>query len=255
MSKGQPVIIVKKKGHGGHGHHGGAWKVAYADFVTALMAFFLVMWLVGQSPQVKAAVAGYFRHPGVFDTTRGGGVLPGGVEGLKETGVTPSAVPDNVHQARRVLEQAAENLRQALQKVPALKALEDRIEITVTEEGLRIELLENDKDNFFAVGSAQLMPQTVELLGVIAKELSTLGNGIAVEGHTDSRAYASSNGYSNWELSTDRANAARRTMEGQGLRQRQIDAVRGFADTNLRYPDDPLDPRNRRVSIVVRSGA
>jgi chemotaxis protein MotB len=254
MSKGQPVIIVKRKGHGGHGHHGGAWKVAYADFVTAMMAFFLVMWLVGQSPQVKAAVAGYFRDPGVFETTRGGGVLPGGAEGLRESGVTPVNVPDNVQKARELLERAAENLRQALQKVPVLKALEDRIEITVTAEGLRIELLENDKNSFFAVGSAQLLPETIELLGVIAKELSTLGNTIALEGHTDSRAYTSPNGYSNWELSTDRANAARRAMETHGLRARQIDAVRGFADTRPRYPNDSLDPRNRRISIVVQSG-
>jgi hypothetical protein len=170
VSKGQPVIIVKKKVHGHHAHHGGAWKVAYADFVTAMMAFFLVMWLVGQSPNVKAAVAGYFRDPGVFDTTRGGGVLPGGTEGLKETGVTPAPL-DSVNAAREVLERAAENLRQALAKVPAFKALEDRIQITVTAEGLRIELLENAKSSFFAVGSSQLLPETVELLGLIATEL------------------------------------------------------------------------------------
>jgi chemotaxis protein MotB len=254
MSKGQPVIIVKKRGHGSHGHHGGAWKVAYADFVTALMAFFLVMWLVGQSPEVKMAVAGYFRDPGVFETTRAGGVLPGGAEGLRETGVTPTAIDNDVQRAREVLERAAENLREALKRVPALNALEGRIEITVTAEGLRIELLENDKNSFFAVGSAQLLPETVQLLGVIAKELSTLGNPIAVEGHTDSRAYTSPNGYTNWELSADRANAARRAMESHGLRQRQIDAVRGFADTRPRYPNDPLDARNRRISIVVQNG-
>jgi len=253
MSKGQPVIIVKKKGHGGHGHHGGAWKVAYADFVTAMMAFFLVMWLVGQSPQVKAAVGGYFRDPGVFETTKGGGVLPGSTVGLKDSGVTPP--PDSVKQAQEVLERAAEHLREALQKVPALKALEDRIEITVTPEGLRIELLENEKNSFFAVGSAQLLPETVELLGVIAKELSPLGNKVAMEGHTDSRPYGSRNGYTNWDLSTDRANSARRAMESHGLREGQVDAIRGFADTRLRYPDDSLDPRNRRISIVVQSGS
>ncbi len=253
MSKGQPVIIVKKKGHGGHGHHGGAWKVAYADFVTAMMAFFLVMWLVGQSPQVKAAVGGYFRDPGVFETTKGGGVLPGSTVGLKDSGVSPP--PDSVKQAQEVLERAAEHLREALQKVPALKALEDRIEITVTAEGLRIELLENEKNSFFAVGSAQLLPETVELLGVIAKELSPLGNKVALEGHTDSRPYGSRNGYTNWDLSTDRANSARRAMEGHGLREGQVDAIRGFADTRLRYPDDSLDPRNRRISIVVQSGS
>jgi len=254
MSKGQPVIIVKKRGHGGHAHHGGAWKVAYADFVTAMMAFFLVMWLVAQSPQVKAAVAGYFRDPGVFETTRGGGVLPGGAEGLRETGVTPAAEPNNVRAAREVLERAAERVRHALADVPALKALQDRIEITVTPEGLRIELLEDAQKSFFAVGSAQLLPETVELLGVIAQELSSLGNTVALEGHTDSRPYSAANGYSNWELSTDRANAARRVMESRGLRPHQIDAVRGFADTRLRYPDDALDPRNRRISIVVQSG-
>jgi chemotaxis protein MotB len=254
VSKNQPVVIVKKKGHAHHGHHGGAWKVAYADFVTAMMAFFLVMWLVNQSPAVKAAVAGYFRDPGVFETTRAGGVLPGGAEGLRETGVTPTVLPENVRQAREVLERAAERLREALEKVPELSALKDRIEITVTPEGLRIELLENASKSFFAVGSARPLAETVELLAVIAKELSMLGNSVALEGHTDSRAYVTTN-YGNWELSTDRANSARRVMESHGLRAGQINAVRGFADTRLRYPDDPLDPRNRRISIVVQSTA
>ena len=254
MSEGQPVIVVqKKRGRGHHGHHGGAWKVAYADFVTALMAFFLVMWLVAQSPDVKAAVAGYFRDPGVFDSARSAGVLPGGAEGLRETGVTSVPVPENVQAAREALERAAARLRQALEKVPTLKALEDLIEITVTAEGLRIELLENDQKSFFAVGSAQLLPETVELLSVVAMELGTLANAVAIEGHTDSRAYSPSNAYGNWELSTERANAARRAMERHGLRSGQIDAVRGFADTRLRYPDDSLDSRNRRISIVVQS--
>src|SRR5678816_1979997 len=116
----RPIIIKRIKKGGGHGHHGGAWKVAYADFVTAMMAFFLVMWLVGQSPKVKAAVGGYFRDPGVFETTKGGGVLPGATDGLKDSGVVPE--PDSVKQAQEVLERAAEHLREALQKVPALKA-------------------------------------------------------------------------------------------------------------------------------------
>jgi chemotaxis protein MotB len=257
MSKGQPVVIVKKKGKGHHGHHGGAWKVAYADFVTAMMAFFLVMWLVGQSPNVKAAVAGYFRDPGVFETTRGSGVLPGGTEGLRESGVTPVSkpIPDDVKSAREVLEKAAEHLRQALAKVPSLKALEDRIEITVTAEGLRIELLETAKNSFFAVGSADLLPETVQILAVISQELGTLGNPVALEGHTDNRAYADSKGYGNWELSTDRANSARRAMERFGLRPGQINAVRGYANTRLRTPKTPLDARNRRISIVVQNGS
>jgi chemotaxis protein MotB len=257
MSKGQPIVIVKKKGKGHHGHHGGAWKVAYADFVTAMMAFFLVMWLVNQSPSVKAAVAGYFRDPGVFETTRGGGVLPGGAEGLKESGVTPvsTAVPNDVKTAQEILEKAAEHLREALKKIPSLKALEDRIEITVTSEGLRIELLETAKNSFFSVGSADLLPETVQILAVISQELGTLGNPVALEGHTDSRAYADSKGYGNWELSTDRANSARRAMERFGLRKGQIDAVRGYADTRLRTPNSSLDARNRRISIVVQNGS
>ena len=256
MSKGQPVVIVKKKGKGHHGHHGGAWKVAYADFVTAMMAFFLVMWLVGQSPNVKAAVAGYFRDPGVFETTRGSGVLPGGTEGLRETGVTPvpKPIPDDVKSAQEVLEKAAEHLREALGKLPSLKALEDRIEITVTSEGLRIELLETAKNSFFAVGSADLLPETVQILAVISQELGTLDNAVALEGHTDSRAYADSKGYGNWELSTDRANSARRAMEKFGLRGGQINGVRGYANTRLRTPKTPLDARNRRISIVVQNG-
>ena len=252
MSKGQQVVIVKKRGHGAHGHHGGAWKVAYADFVTAMMAFFLVMWLVAQSPQVKAAVAGYFRDPGVFDTTRGSGVLPGGAEGLRETGVTPAARTSDVQEAQAVLERAAAHLRETLRSTPSLKSLEDRIEITVTPEGLRIELLETANKSFFEVGSAELLPETVELLAIISKELGSLGNPIALEGHTDSRKYAASK-YGNWELSTDRANAARRAMEKFGLRDGQINAVRGYADTRLRTRDEPLDARNRRVSIVVQN--
>jgi chemotaxis protein MotB len=254
MSKGQQILIVKKKDKGHHGHHGGAWKVAYADFVTAMMAFFLVMWLVGQSPNVKAAVAGYFRDPGVFETTRSSGVLPGGAEGLKDDAVS-KPIPDDVKSAQAVLEQAAAHLREALAKVPSLKALEDRIEITVTAEGLRIELLETAKNSFFAVGSSDLLPETVQILAVISQELGKLGNPVALEGHTDSRGYADSKGYGNWELSTDRANAARRAMERFGLRAGQINGVRGYANTRLRTPDSPLDARNRRISIVVQNGA
>jgi chemotaxis protein MotB len=255
MSKGQPVVIVRKKGKGHHGHHGGAWKVAYADFVTAMMAFFLVMWLVGQSPNVKAAVAGYFRDPGVFETTRRGGVLPGGAEGLKDSGVAPVAEANDVKSAQALLETAAAHLREALAKIPSLKALEDRIEITVTAEGLRIELLETAKNSFFAVGSADLLPETVQILAVISDELGKLGNPVALEGHTDSRAYADSKGYGNWELSTDRANSARRAMERFGLRPGQINAVRGYANTRLRTANAPLDARNRRISIVVQNGS
>jgi chemotaxis protein MotB len=249
VSKNAPIIIIKKKKHGHHGHHGGAWKVAYADFVTAMMAFFLVMWIVGQSASVKAAVAMYFRDPGVFDKGRVGGVLPGA-----ESGVTAkdSAASVDAHDAIAALEQAAEDLRHTLEALPEFTALKDRIQIELTAEGLRIELLEDAHDGFFEVGRSGLRPEGIKLLALIAKELGKLPNQIALEGHTDSRPYVSTDMFSNWELSTDRANAARRVMQQTGLGPQQIEGVRGYADTRLRYRDTPLDARNRRISIVVR---
>ncbi len=248
----QPVIIIKKKGHGKHGHHGGAWKVAYADFVTAMMAFFLVMWIVAQSEEVKAGVAGYFRDPGAF-TEGGRGVLPGSENGTTGGG-QPMGMTD-LEAAKSLLEQAAEEIRRALAAVPEFEHLKDQVEITLTDEGLRIELREAPDDGFFDSGSATVKPSTVAMLRVIATQLGELPNKVAVEGHTDSLPYSAESGvYTNWELSADRANAARRILEGSGTKQGQIEAVRGFADTRLRKPDQPLDAGNRRISIVVRRG-
>jgi chemotaxis protein MotB len=254
-SKGEQVIIIKKKGHHKHGHHGGAWKVAYADFVTAMMAFFLVMWLVGQSPQVKASIANYFRDPGAFEQA-GKGVLPGvqaGITGGGQTLSTPQAknADPDIDSARRALNNAAEHLRAAVQLKFA--DVQDRIDITVTDEGLRIELREAPDDGFFSSGSAAMKPYTEQLLAVISAELGRLTNKIAVEGHTDARPYGAANGtYTNWELSADRANAARRVLVRTGVRYEQIEGVRGFADTKPRTPDNPLDAGNRRISIIVR---
>jgi chemotaxis protein MotB len=250
--KEQPVIIIKKKVHGHHAHHGGAWKVAYADFVTAMMAFFLVMWIVGQSNPMKAGVAGYFRDPGAFAQGRGEatGLLPGAPRGIQPPG-TPSST-EAVVAAKAVLEAAAERLRQAFEQLPEFANIKDRIEIEVTPEGLRIELVDTSNESFFEVGRAELRRETVDVLSVIASELSKIPNGVAVEGHTDSRAFVGAS-YGNWELSTERANAARRAMESAGLAPEQIEGVRGFADRKLHFADDPLDPRNRRVSIVVHN--
>jgi chemotaxis protein MotB len=248
----QPVIIIKKKGHGKHGHHGGAWKVAYADFVTAMMAFFLVMWIVAQSEEVKAGVAGYFRDPGAF-TAGGRGVLPGSENGTSGGG-QPMGMTD-LEAAKSLLEQAAEEIRRALAALPEFEHLKDQVEITLTDEGLRIELREAPDDGFFDSGSATVKPSTVAMLRVIATQLGELPNKVAVEGHTDSLPYSAESGvYTNWELSADRANAARRILESSGTKQGQIEAVRGFADTRLRKPDQPLDAGNRRISIVVRRG-
>jgi chemotaxis protein MotB len=246
---GQPIIVVKKKsGHGGH--HGGAWKVAYADFVTAMMAFFLVMWLVGQSKSVKAAVGGYFRDPAVFEMQGGKGVLPGGQ--TLETQAAPPKPTDEETERQR-LENAAKRIRERLDQVSAFKNLRKQIEFSVSPEGLRIDLLEQNDSTFFDSGSATLRGETERILGVIAGELAGLKDDIVVEGHTDSRPYQANDRYSNWELSADRANAARRAMERGGLRTDQVSSVRGLADRELRIPTDPFDARNRRVSILVKS--
>jgi chemotaxis protein MotB len=248
----QPVIIIKKQSHGRHAHHGGAWKVAYADFVTAMMAFFLVMWIVAQSADVKAGVAGYFRDPGAF-TEGGRGVLPGAEAGTTGGG-QPMGMTD-LEAAKSALERAAEEIRKALSSLPEFEHLKDQVEITLTEEGLRIELREAPDDGFFDSGSAQVKESTVAMLKVIATQLGELPNRVAVEGHTDSQRYSAESAvYTNWELSADRANAARRILEASGIREGQIEAVRGFADTRLRKPEEPRDAGNRRISIVVRRG-
>lgn len=256
FDKGSPVIIKKRKLRRHSAAHGGAWKVAYADFVTALMAFFLVMWLVNQSQSVKAAVGNYFRDPGIFDQQKSNGPIAGGElrldpDGLssKKREVTDEAV---LEEERRVLERTADRIRTLLSTSPDLKKLQKQIEIQVTREGLRIELLEGEHPTFFASGSAELAPLTRNVLSLIAHELGKLKNTVLLEGHTDSRPYASTTGYTNWELSADRANAARRAMQQSGLWTGQVSGIRGFADTALRIANQPLDPRNRRVSVVVR---
>jgi chemotaxis protein MotB len=261
MSKTPPntIFIVKKaRGHGG-GHHGGAWKVAYADFVTAMMAFFLVMWLVTQSKDVKAGVAGYFRDPGIFNYDHGKGVLPGGTPGVEANGAPKVTMVDAkagaAEKDRQQLNVTADKIRAELQQAPEFKRLRDQVEVSVAPEGLRIEMVERSGSSFFGSGSAVLLGDSERILGAIAKQLSNLSNEVVIEGHSDSRPFANGDKYGNWELSADRANAARRVVEREGLHPGQIRGVRGYADTQLHIASDPLDPRNRRVSIVVRSKA
>jgi chemotaxis protein MotB len=249
--KSQPVIIVKRHKRGHQGGHGGAWKVAYADFVTAMMAFFLVMWLVGQSPAVKSAVSAYFKDPGVFDKSKDGGLLDGG-KGVSTGGVeaTMNAATTAANE-RKILEETARKIREVLESSKEFQALKKQVELMVTSEGLRIELSESDETGFFDTGSASLKTSGAEIVAVIAAQLGKLDNAVVLEGHTDSRPYSAAGGYNNWDLSVDRANAARRVMEAHGLRPHQIREVRGYADTKLRMPTDALDSRNRRVSIMV----
>jgi chemotaxis protein MotB len=222
--------------HGG----GGAWKVAYADFVTALMALFIVLWLMGASQKVKASVSGYFRDPRGFTRTLGAG--PGGSgEGLV-------VHQRNVGEVRRQLEQA-------LSEMPGFRKLRDNVKFSVTGEGLRIDLLETEQGMFFVSGSAAPTGSGEELLRVLSRELGHLPNELVIEGHTDARPFRNAlptQGYSNWELAADRANAARRLLHSYGVRPEQVVEVRGFADQKPFNPEDRFDARNRRVSVVVR---
>jgi chemotaxis protein MotB len=235
------IIVKKKKGHGGH--HGGAWKVAYADFVTAMMALFIVLWIVGQSSSAKQAISMYFKDPGVFESGQGGGILQG------TSGSAPSPTSNAVIEMEK-LKAEAKKIEEVIAATPEFDKFKDKIQITVAKEGLRIELVENSTGLFFDVGSAQMKPETVKLLKLVAQEIGRLNNNIMIEGYTDARPYVGKD-YSNWELSADRANTARRVLEGNGVRQDQVLQVRGFADRNLKHPDLPMDAANRRVSILV----
>ena len=249
IQKAQPIVIIKKRRHAKHGHHGGAWKVAYADFVTAMMAFFLVMWLVNTSPQVRSNLASYFRDPGLFELTSGGGAMPGASMGA----TAGNAQMPPVAAERAALEATADNIREALESVASFKDIEDRVEVTVTAEGLRIEMLDKDDRSFFDIGSSQVHPDLVEVLRTVAANIKDVPNKIAIEGHTDARPYGPGNQYSNWELSSGRANSARRVLEESGLDATHLEALHGYGNSRLRYPDQPLDARNRRIAIVLLS--
>jgi chemotaxis protein MotB len=248
IQKAQPVIIVKKRRHAKHGHHGSAWKVAYADFVTAMMAFFMVMWLINTSPQVRSSLASYFRDPGVFELTSGGGAMMGASAGaMSGNSQTPP-----VAAAKAALEQTAERIREALEALPSFPQIEARVEMEVTGEGLRIEMLDLAEQSFFDVGSTNIRPEMEEILRVITNNVRHLPNTVAIEGHTDSRPYGPGLNYSNWELASGRANSARRVMEQAGMKESQLDALHGYGNSRLRYPDRPYDARNRRIAVVIR---
>jgi chemotaxis protein MotB len=243
------VVVKKKKDHGGS--HGGAWKVAYADFVTAMMALFIVLWIVGQSNQLKQMIAEYFKDPVVFEQkVRSGGLLPDSPPMGTPGPVPPSITKEDKKEEIKKLEEEAQKLKELIKATPVFDKFKGQVEITVSEEGLRIELVDNSSGLFFDVGSAHLKAETVQLLGTIGSEVGKLQNQVVVEGYTDSRPYVTP-GYSNWELSVDRANAARKILAENGLGKGQIHEVRGFADRKLRHPENPLDYSNRRVSILV----
>jgi len=218
-------------------HRSGAWKVAYADFVTALMALFIVLWMMTSSRAVRQSVSGYFKDPRGYTRSLGAGPANSGESLAAHSG--------------RLQKQIEEALRQ----MPEFQKLRDNVRFSVTGEGLRIDLMETEQGLFFGTGNPIPTSQGERMLSILAREIGRMTNAVVIEGHTDARPFRDANptsGYSNWELATDRANAARRLLHTYGMPPSQVVEVRGFADQRPLLPDSPGDPRNRRISLVVR---
>ena len=284
MQKAQPIVIVKKARHAKHGHHGGAWKVAYADFVTAMMAFFLVMWLVGiASKEQRAAVSEYFRNPSAVEGTAAipgtsslgpGGAsdkliptanalsIPGGPgPRVGEPGeATRSRVPSDATEDaraaaaaedRRQLEELRRELEAAIEKSQALAPFKDQLLIDLTPEGLRVQVVDRLNRPMFDLGSARMKDYTVEVMHELGALLAGTPHRISLAGHTDETPFHAPRGYGNWELSSDRANAARRALLDGGLDEARIARVVGLASSVPFDRDDVRAPVNRRISLVV----
>ena len=239
----KPRVIAKKcrLPHGG-GHHGGAWKVAYADFVTAMMALFLVLWLLGASnSKEKAVIAHYFREPGVFSGSRG--IIPHGGQDKLGEGIIQAPSMETLHA----------NIKEGLSALKASLNVTDQVPITITADGLLIEMIDKEKQAFFEVNSANVKPIMRKILSLIAKEIKAAPNLLIVAGHTDARGFHDDSFYSNWELSSARALNTRRDLEELGIASHRFEQVVGYADRKLRLPNDPLAAENRRISILIKN--
>ncbi|WP_312707900.1 flagellar motor protein MotB [Stenotrophomonas sp.] len=280
MAETKPTVIVRKVRKAGHGgHHGGSWKVAYADFVTAMMAFFLVLWLMAStSKPERAAISEYFRNPsplaGQSPTPAPGMAGPGGASTsmIKLGGATDlsrgnsndpfqnqkQAMQQPVDQQQRdkqQLEALMKELQEAISRSQALEPFKDQLLLDLTPEGLRIQIVDKQNRPMFDLGSASLKPYTQQILHELAEYLNHVPNRISLTGHTDITAYSAARGYGNWELSADRANAARRALVDGGLEDSKITRVVGLSSSVLFDKVDPQNPINRRISIVVMTHA
>ncbi len=277
-----PTVIVRRKRKSGHpSHHGGAWKIAYADFVTAMMAFFLLMWLLGSTSKYdKQGIEDYFNTPlaAVFGGKDGSGaarssVVEGGGRDLSSSRpgeanksqvnkdqvskvpVTTAHVAESAADAQR-LQQLKEKLTALIENTPALRAFKDQIRIDITSEGLRIEIVDSLKRPMFASGSSKLEGYVTTILTAIGASLNDVDNRVSLAGHTDAVPYSGGEtGYSNWELSSERANAARRALVAGGMNERKVLQVRGLADALPLNKDVTDEPTNRRISILVMNKA
>ncbi|MCW5623939.1 MAG: flagellar motor protein MotB [Burkholderiales bacterium] len=270
----QRPIIVKRIKKGGHGHHGGAWKIAYADFVTAMMAFFLLMWLLGSTTKGDLnGISEYFKTPlkvalqggsgsgdaisiikgGGTDLTRKTGQQNVGAAGIKRTGVNEKDAEKVLQQQEALrLKDLKAQLESAIDASEMLRQFKNQLLIDITTEGLRVQIVDEQNRPMFAIGSSQLQPYTREILREIGKVLNDVPNRLTLSGHTDAKPYSGGDrGYSNWELSADRANAARRELLGGGMAEDRIARVIGLGSAVLLDADDPTNPINRRVSIIV----
>ncbi len=297
---GQQPIVIKKINKAA-GHHGGAWKVAYADFVTAMMAFFLLMWLLNVTDaEQKNAISNYFdpTHPKISESMSGAGGVMGGTslsqEGAMVTNVqpiteksptgtsgsssqsaeasterkgqeapqniTPALIQDNAEELAAQEIKAAEDtelgaveeiLNDAMEKNPELAELQENLMIDVTHEGLRIQVVDSEGKPMFPSGSSQMYERTRQLLTQIGDVINTVPNEISIRGHTDSIPYGAGADYTNWELSSDRANASRRVLQDSGTKTDRLNNVTGKADTEHLLPEDPTNARNRRITIVL----
>ena len=270
----QPIIIKRVK-KGGHGHHGGAWKIAYADFVTAMMAFFLLMWLLGSTTEGdKKGIADYFQSPlkiallasgsGAGDSShvlKGGGedltrstgqVKRGDIEAKRKTVNLQALKAEQVRAEISRLEQLKGKIEQKIEQNPKLAAMKSQIRLDMTADGLRIQIVDENQRPMFSSGSAVVQPYMRELLREIGTVLAEVPNRLTLEGHTDAAPFAGGGlGYGNWELSADRANASRRELMAGGLPEDRMLRVQGLAASLLFEPKDPLAASNRRISIIV----
>jgi chemotaxis protein MotB len=267
----QPIIIKRIRKHG-HGHHGGSWKVAYADFVTAMMAFFMLLWLLGSTTeQQRSAIQGYFQNPSMMPgqsgassqiLDMGGSVSQAGAivgTGQREASQPESdvndveAMMDQIEQEQ--LDALLESLEYAIEENAALKAYKDQLVLDFTEEGLRIQLIDKDDRPMFDSGSDSLKPYSREILRQLVKVIEEVPNRVSISGHTDQHPYSDDAGYTNWELSADRANAARRVLLDGGMEDERIGRVVGLAASVPFDAQDPYHPSNRRISIVIMNRA
>ena len=321
MSDEKPVIIKKVKKGGGDGHHGGAWKIAYADFVTAMMAFFLLMWLLSSTTdEQKRGIANYFNPISIGNRAGGGSGVMGGTSiqtpdssldsNASPMSIRPSPPQDNGHggdgikstdeqvedgigangnedvdemlpnsaevveinegspaeleedegeseletayqEEQRVFDEIKQEIQEAMEKTPELQELLDNVVFEDTPEGLRIQIIDQENRAMFPVGSDKMFEGTQHLISQVAEIIKKVPNKVSISGHTDASPYAANAQYSNWELSSDRANASRRVLMDSGIEPMRVESVVGRESRDLFIKDDPFSPRNRRISITL----